>query len=133
MALVSNKPDSLFNLALNGGEGKYGFLDIVEEYSGTKAANLANYSIGMSYLNLKEYGNAIIYLEKFKSNDILLQSISLGTIGDCFSELNQPDEAFEYYQKAFKHNEKYIQLQNIYLKLHLLGQKLENINLQLIF
>ena len=29
LALVSNKPDSLFNLALNGGEGKYGFLDIV--------------------------------------------------------------------------------------------------------
>ena len=101
LALVSNKPDSLFNLALNGGEGKYGFLDIVDEYSGTKAANLANYSIGMSYLNLKEYGNAIIYLEKFKSNDILLQSISFGTIGDCFSELNQPNEAFEYYQKAF--------------------------------
>ena len=105
LALVSNKPDSLFNLALNGGEGKYGFLDIVDEYSGTKAANLANYSIGMSYLNLKEYGNAIMYLEKFKSNDILLQSISFGTIGDCFSELNQPNEAFEYYQKAFKHNE----------------------------
>ena len=105
MALVSNESDSLFRLALNGGEGKYGFLDIVDEYSGTKAANLANYSIGMSYLNLKEYDNAIIYLEKFKSNDILLQSISLGTIGDCFSELNQPDEAFEYYQKAFKHNE----------------------------
>ena len=97
LALVSNKPDSLFNLALNGGEGKYGFLDIVDEYSGTKAANLANYSIGMSYLNLKEYGNAIMYLEKFKSNDILLQSISFGTIGDCFSELNQPNEAFEYY------------------------------------
>ena len=35
-----------------------------------------------------------MYLEKFKSNDILLQSISFGTIGDCFSELNQPDEAF---------------------------------------
>ena len=91
LALVSNKPDSLFNLALNGGEGKYGFLDIVNEYSGTKAANLANYSIGMSYLNLKKYENAIMYLEKFKSNDILLQSISLGTIGDCFSELNQPE------------------------------------------
>ena len=101
LALVSNESDSLFRLALNGGEGKYGFLDIVNEYSGTKASNLANYSIGMSYLNLKEYDNAIIYLEKFKSDDILLKSISLGTIGDCFSELNQPNEALEYYEKAF--------------------------------
>ncbi len=105
LALVSNESDSLFKLALNGGEGKYGFLDIVDEYSGTKAANLANYSIGMSYLNLKEYDKAITYLEKFNSDDILLKSISLGTIGDCFSELNQPKEAYEYYKKAFKHNE----------------------------
>ena len=29
MALVSNESESLFRLALNGGEGKYGFLDIV--------------------------------------------------------------------------------------------------------
>ena len=103
LALVSNESDSLFNLALNGAQGKYGFLDIVDEYSGTKASNLANYSIGMSYLNLKEYDKAIIYLEKFNSDDILLKSISLGTIGDCFSELNQPKKAYEYYQKAFKH------------------------------
>ena len=96
LALVSNESDSLFNLALNGGEGKYGFLDIVDEYSGTKAANLANYSIGMSYLNLKEYDKAIVYLEKFNSDDILLKSISLGTIGDCFSELNQPEDCLLY-------------------------------------
>jgi hypothetical protein len=28
-----SQKDSLFNLALNGGEGKYGFLDIIENYS----------------------------------------------------------------------------------------------------
>ena len=124
LALVSNKPDSLFNLALNGGEGKYGFLDIVDVYSGTKAANLANYSIGMSYLNLKEYGNAIMYLEKFKSNDILLKSISFGTIGDCFSELNQPNEAFEYYQKAFKQNENIYTTPKYLFKAALIGSEI---------
>ena len=124
LALVSNESDSLFKLALNGGEGKYGFLDIVKEYSGTKASNLANYSIGMSYLNLKEYDNAIIYLEKFKSDDILLKSISLGTIGDCFSELNQPDEAFEYYQKAFKHNENIYTTTKYLFKAALIGSEI---------
>ena len=124
LALVSNESDSLFKLALNGGEGKYGFLDIVKEYSGTKASNLANYSIGMSYLNLKEYDNAIIYLEKFKSDDILLKSISLGTIGDCFSELNQPDEAFEYYQKAFKHNENIYTTPKYLFKAALIGSEI---------
>ena len=126
LALVSNESDSLFKLALNGGEGKYGFLDIVKEYSGTKASNLANYSIGMSYLNLKEYDNAIIYLEKFKSDDILLKSISLGTIGDCFSELNQPDEAFEYYQKAFKHNENIYTTPKYLFKAALIGSEIGN-------
>ena len=124
LALVSNESDSLFKLALNGGEGKYGFLDIVKEYSGTKASNLANYSMGMSYLNLKEYDNAIIYLEKFKSDDILLKSISLGTIGDCFSELNQPDEAFEYYQKAFKHNENIYTTPKYLFKAALIGSEI---------
>ncbi len=124
LALVSDESDSLFKLALNGGEGKYGFLDIVKEYSGTKASNLANYSIGMSYLNLKEYDNAIIYLEKFKSDDILLKSISLGTIGDCFSELNQPDEAFEYYQKAFKHNENIYTTPKYLFKAALIGSEI---------
>ena len=96
-----NSSDSLLNLAINGGEGKYGFIDIIKEYNNTKAANIANYSIGMSYLNLKDYKNAIIYLEKFDSDDIFLKSIALGSIGDCFSELSQPNEAFEYYEKAF--------------------------------
>ena len=127
LALVSNESDSLFKLALNGGEGKYGFLDIVDEYSGTKAANLANYSIGMSYLNLKEYDKAITYLEKFNSDDILLKSISLGTIGDCFSELNQPKEAYEYYKKAFKHNENIYTTPKYLLKAALIGLSLIHI------
>ncbi len=98
---AGNNSDSLYNLAINGGEGKYGLLDITEVYKNTKAANIANYSIGMAYLNIKEYENAILYLEKFDSDDIFLKSIALGSIGDCFSELNQPNEALEYYEKAF--------------------------------
>ena len=97
--------DSLFKLAINGGEGKYGFLDITNEYKNTKAANIANYSIGMSYLNLKDYKNAIIFLEKFDSDDIFLKSIALGSIGDSFAELSQLNEALEYYEKAFNFTE----------------------------
>ena len=126
LALVSSQPDSLFKLALNGAEGKYGFLDIVDKYSGTKAANLANYSIGMSYLNLKEYEQAIIYLDKFNSDDILLKSISLGSIGDCFSELGQPNEAFEYYQRAFKNNDNIYTTPKYLFKAALIGSKLGN-------
>ena len=123
-ALISNESDSLFRLALNGGEGKYGFLDIVDEYSGTNAANLANYSIGMSYFNLNEFENAITYLEKFSSDDVLLKSISLGTIGDSYLELNQHEDAYKFYQRAFKNNENIYTTPKYLYKAALIGSEL---------
>lgn len=99
-AVNSTEKDSLFNLTLKGGEGKFGMLDIIEEYSGTPAANLANYYAGMSYLNMKDYSNAIKYLTKFKSKDLMLNPIAKGAIGDAFVQINQPTEALEYYEKA---------------------------------
>lgn len=92
--------DSLLTLALNGAEGKYGFLDIIEEYKGTKAANLANYSAGMAYLKLQNYEEAISHLEDFSSDDKIYKSLAIGGIGDAFSQLEQPEEALEYYEKA---------------------------------
>lgn len=97
--------DSLFTLALNGAEGKYGFLDIIEEYSGTKAANLAEYSAGMTYLNLQQYGEAISHLENFSSDDAIMGAMAKGGIGDAFSQLNQPEDALEYYEKAVAHSD----------------------------
>lgn len=99
-AVNGTEKDSLFNMALNGGEGKFGMLDIVDEYSGTPAANLANYYAGMSYLNLKDYPNAIKYLSEFKSDDLMLNPIAKGAIADAFVQINQPNDALEYYEKA---------------------------------
>lgn len=96
--------DSLFNLALNGAEGKYGFLDIIDEYSGTKAANLASYSAGMAYLNMNNYQEAITYLEKFSSDDAVLGALGKGGLGDAFMQLGQPDDALGYYEKAITHS-----------------------------
>ncbi len=96
--------DSLYNLALKGGEGKLGFIGITETYSGTESANLANYYAGMAYLNLGKNKEAIAHLEKFTSKDMLLGSLALGGIGDAFSELNQKEDAFEFYKKAAEMN-----------------------------
>ena len=94
--------DSLFNLALQGGEGKFGMLDIISEYKGTNAANLASYYAGMSYLNLKDYPNAIEHLSNFKSNDddLAVGPIAQGGIGDAFVQLDQKEDALDYYTKA---------------------------------
>ena len=94
--------DSLFTLSLNGGEGKFGMLDIIDEYGGTPAANLANYYAGTAYLRLKDYKKAVEYLNKFSSDDEILAPLAKGNIGDAFVQLNQLDDALDYYEQAAK-------------------------------
>jgi len=101
-AVTGASSDSLYNVALNGSEGKYGMLDIIKEYSGTPASNLANYYAGMSYLNLKDYKNAIKHLDKFESNDQAAGPMAKGAIGDAFIQLNDPENALDYYLQAAK-------------------------------
>lgn len=92
--------DSLLTLGLEGADGKYGFIDIASSYSGTKAGNLANYYAGVSYLKLKKYDEAIASLSEFDSNDELLGPVALGAIGDAFADIDQLDDALDYYEKA---------------------------------
>ncbi len=91
--------DSL-QLAINGDGLNYGFIDIVDEYSGTKAANLAHYYLGICYRNTGDYEYAIDELKKFSSDDVMISTIAIGAIGDSYMELNDLDEAISYYEKA---------------------------------
>lgn len=99
-AVNGSSKDSLFTLALNGADGKYGFLDIADVYSGTKAGNLSNYYAGMAYLNMKDYTNAVTYLNTFSSEDDVLGPIAKGGIGDAFVQLEQLEDAYDYYVQA---------------------------------
>ena len=92
--------DSLFTLSLNGNKENGGFLNVLQNYSGSKAANVANYSAGMAYLQLNQYKEAITHLDKFSSDDPILSALALGNIGDAFAELKQLKEAIDYYNKA---------------------------------
>jgi tetratricopeptide (TPR) repeat protein len=99
-ALTAPAKDSLYNLSLNGGEGKYGMLDIIDNYGGTKAGNLAHYFAGTAYLNTNKYQEAITYLDKFSSDDDNLAPVAKGAIGDAFVQLGQNEEALKYYEEA---------------------------------
>ena len=96
--------DSLYKLALNGSEGKFGFVKIADEYSGTDAGNLANYYAGMAYLNTGKFDEAIKYLGEFKSEDLILSALAKGAIGDAYSQKNNQKEALSYYIKAAESN-----------------------------
>lgn len=92
--------DSLYNLSLNGADGKFGLIDIAENYSNTKAGNLAKYMSGIAYLKIGDYQNSIEYLSDFSSDDEILGALALGNIGDAFTEINQYDDALKYYVDA---------------------------------
>lgn len=92
--------DSLYSLSLEGGNGKFGFVDIASQYGGTKSGNLANYYAGMANFRLSNYQEAINYLDDFDSEDELLMPIALGTIADAFQQIGQPEQALKYYEQA---------------------------------
>jgi tetratricopeptide (TPR) repeat protein len=91
--------DSL-NKALNGDGNNYGFLDIIDNYGGTKSANLASFYVGATYLKQGQFEDAIDYLEEFKSDDLLLQPRAYALIGDAYMELGNYTKAAAYYMDA---------------------------------
>lgn len=91
--------DSL-NLAINGDGQNAGLVEIVNDYGVTKAGNLAEYYLGMSYLKKGEYENAIEHLNNFESDDHIVGPMATGAIGDAHMELGQLDDAASYYLKA---------------------------------
>ena len=86
--------------ALNGDAQHLGFIDIASDYGRTKAGDLANYYAGVAYMRMGDYVSAIDYLEEFDGNDEILNAVHLGAIGDCFAQINQPEDALDYYIKA---------------------------------
>lgn len=115
-----------FALALEnpGGESE-GFLDIIDNYSGTSAANTAKYYAGVSYLNLGRFEEAIDYLESYSPKDDITPAFRDGAIGDAYAELGDLDKALSMYQKAAGHIDD--ASRPYYLnKVGLLGKKLNN-------
>ncbi len=95
--------DSL-TLALNGDGNNYGFIDIIDEYPGTDASNLANFYAGVINLKSGNYRVALIYLSDFSTSDLLVQSRAYSLIGDTYMELEEFSNAASYYDKAAHHN-----------------------------
>ncbi len=108
--------DSLYNLALNGGEGKQGFLDIIKSEGNTDAGNLAQYYAGISYLNLKQYQKAIDQLSEFNTDEVYTKALALGAMGDAASELKKTQEALDFYVKAAESNGNEMTSPRFYLK-----------------
>jgi len=91
--------DSL-KAALNGDATSKGFLYIVNNYSGTKSANLARYYAGVCYLRTGDFNNAVKYLQDFSTDSKQVQMMAYGCLADAFGELGKNEDAITYYKKA---------------------------------
>ncbi len=86
--------------AINGDAGYPGFAKIVDEYSNTKAANLAFYYLGIAYLNKGDYKKAVDNLTNYRGDDLIIAAQALGGVGDAYVELKDYDKAVTFYKKA---------------------------------
>src|SRR6185437_4489582 len=92
---------------LNGDGVNPGALKIINQYSGTPAANLCEYYAGSCYLHLGQFEKSIKYLKDFDANGATqIKSRALGMMGDASAELNKNDDALDYYKKAANVNTK---------------------------
>jgi tetratricopeptide (TPR) repeat protein len=99
MAEMYFEQDSLYK-ALNGDGNYLGFLDIRDQFGLTKSANLATYYAGICYLKMGDFENAISFLRKFSGGDKVVGPMATGAIGDAYMELDQTDQAIDYYLDA---------------------------------
>lgn len=92
-----------YEKALNGDGQTMGFLAVADEFGFTKAANLAHLYAGLCLANTEKYEEAIEQLEKYSScGDAMVSPSVLGTLGNCYAELQQFDKAVSLLEKAAK-------------------------------
>lgn len=90
-----------YEQALNGDSiGFVGFSKIANEYSGTKAANLAKAYMGLCYAHLGEYEKAIKALDSFNGKDQVVAPAMKGAIGNCYAQLGDLNKAASMLIKA---------------------------------
>ena len=87
-------------LVLNGDGQNKGVLNVISNFGGTKAANLAHYYAGVSYLKLGEFEKAIAQLKDFSTDAKQIQLLAYGCLGDAYSEVNKKEDAIAAYKNA---------------------------------
>ena len=94
--------NEMFEQAVNGdGAGFVGFAKLADEYSGTKAGNLANLYAGLCYANLGKWAEAQKRLDAFSTeDDQMISPASQAALGDAYAHLNQLDKAVDAFKKA---------------------------------
>ena len=74
-----------YELALNGDGNSKGFIKIIDEYSGTKTANIAKLYAGLSYAKIDSVSEAIKFLEDFSTqDDDIVSPAAIAALGNLY-------------------------------------------------
>jgi tetratricopeptide (TPR) repeat protein len=115
-----------FDIALKGNGTFKGFIDIADEYSGTKGGNLAHYYAGICHLRKGEFQEAIDQLEDFSTSNELIAPLAEGAIGDAYVELGDLEKGARHYGKAAKMNSNKLTSPIFYKKAGLVFEEQKN-------
>ncbi|MBP5478722.1 MAG: tetratricopeptide repeat protein [Bacteroidaceae bacterium] len=93
-----------YEQALNGdGTGSVGFLAVINNYSGTKTANLAKLYAALCYANTGKTDEAIKMFEDFdQQDDQMISPVSIAALGNCYIQKGENEKGVELIVKAAK-------------------------------
>ena len=89
-----------FNLALHGYGTYPGFLNVIDDYGITKTAKISRYYAGVCYHQLGDHETAIEFLNKFKTDDLLVGAAKYSTLGDAYVEQGELEKAVSSYRSG---------------------------------
>lgn len=92
-----------YDQALKGEGANLGLLKVIDEYSGTKTANLAKLYAAVCYANTGKTDEAIKMFEDFSGKgDEMISPAAIGALGNCYIQKGQNEKGVDLLLKAAK-------------------------------
>ncbi|MEL7532931.1 MAG: tetratricopeptide repeat protein, partial [Bacteroidota bacterium] len=86
--------------ALNGDGVNYGFLDVIDDHSGTATANAAKYYAGVAYLKLGQVNDGLDMLESVSTSGNTLGMSTYIALGFAYEDQGDYGKAASNFEKA---------------------------------
>lgn len=97
-----------WNAVINGDslQTTQGLVVKAKKFDGYTGGEIANYNLGIAYLNNGQPQEAIAAFQKVNFEDENLATLTLGAMGDASMDLEKYAEAISYYEQAYKRRPK---------------------------
>lgn len=88
------------DVAFTGNDEFIGMEEIADEYAGTTAGNIASYAMGIHKMEEGDFEGALSYLEDTDFDDVIVGTLVIGLIGDCYVEMGDFETAASKFEEA---------------------------------